>query len=122
LLAGAGRPDGALREARLAYLRDPNFDIAKLIEARLTGLASNRKLNGSTRKPRLSHFPSSRPASKAPLSPPPAWPTRSDGVLPLCHALPAQSVNEAFATCKAWQPEDLSHRDVPFIARPIDRC
>jgi hypothetical protein len=32
LLAGcllrAGRPDGALREVRLAYLRDPNVDIA----------------------------------------------------------------------------------------------
>lgn len=37
LLAGcllrAGRPDEALREARLAWLRDPNVHVAKLIEA-----------------------------------------------------------------------------------------
>jgi hypothetical protein len=35
----------------------------------------------------------------------------------------AQSMSKAFAACKAWQPEDLSYRDVPLIACPIDdRC
>ena len=44
------RPDGALREARLAYLRDPNIDIAKLIEA----LAAHR-LGQEHRRKRCLH-------------------------------------------------------------------
>jgi hypothetical protein len=50
LLAGCllrvGRPDGARREARLAYLRGPNIYIAKLIEA----LAAHRLAQEHRRK------------------------------------------------------------------------
>ena len=32
-------------------------------------------------------------------------------------------MSKAFATGKAWETEDLSHRDVPLITRPVDcRC
>lgn len=52
LLAGCllrvGRPDGARREARLAYLRGPNIYIAKLIEAlAATGLAKSTGGSGA---------------------------------------------------------------------------
>src|SRR5215468_7188488 len=43
-----------------------------------------------------------------------------NGWVPYRRVLLAQSVNKAVATCKSWQPEDLSHRDLFVITRPID--